>query len=269
MSSQYDTIQGPYDEIRTTSIAIIEKANVREAIEPLIKGARVLDLACGSGFYSFEFMKWGASRVVGIDNSPVMLSEAKRRAVAELDPDSATHIQFVQADCSQPYRYDGGPFDLVFAAWLLNYAGSGTDMCQMFHNIALNLKDDGQFIGVTPVPSEDPLAFYAAESKARPYGSGFLVVEPTGEVDDGIVIHVHGDTAVGPVDFDNYHLRSKVYEAAAREGGLHGNLAWRLTTVPKGFLEHRDGGASIEELESYAQTANYGVMVVSKQPQGS
>ncbi|KAJ4410988.1 hypothetical protein N0V82_009092 [Gnomoniopsis sp. IMI 355080] len=267
MSSQYDTIQRPYDEIRKSSIAIIEKENVRAAIEPLIKGARVLDLACGSGFYSLDFMKWGASRVVGIDISPVMLTEAARQAAAELDPNSTKQISFVEADCSRPSLYDGGPFDVVFAAWLLNYAGSGSDMCQMFQNIALNLKDDGHFLGVTPVPSEDPVAFYAAESKARPEGSGFLVVEPTGRVHDGIVIHVHGDTSVGPVDFDNYHLRSEVYEAAAREGGLHGNLGWRLTTVPEGFLEHRDGGASIEELESYAQTANYGILVISKQSQ--
>lgn len=269
MLTQYDTIQGPYDEIRKTSIAIIERENVHEAVRPFIKGARVLDLACGSGFYSLDFVEWGASSVVGVD---ILQPEARRRAALANTTASASSpetdgVRFVQADCSKPVAYDGGPFDLVFAAWLLNYAPSARDMVEMFRNISLNLKGGGHFVAVTPVPSEDPVAFYAAENEARPQGSGFLVVEPTGEVDDGIVIHVHGDTAVGAVDFDNYHLRSNVYKSAAREGGLHGSFQWKLTAVrpvPDGFLEHREGGASIEELESYAVTPNYGVLIIAK-----
>jgi ubiquinone/menaquinone biosynthesis C-methylase UbiE len=69
MSTQYDAIQAPYDEIRKSSIALIERANVREAVAPFIKDARVLDLACRTGFYSHHFLKWEASKVVGVDIS--------------------------------------------------------------------------------------------------------------------------------------------------------------------------------------------------------
>ena len=56
MPAQYDTIQAPYDEIRKSSIALIERANVQETLASFIKDARVLDLACGSGFYSYHIL---------------------------------------------------------------------------------------------------------------------------------------------------------------------------------------------------------------------
>ena len=262
MSTQYDTIQAPYDEIRKTSIAVIEHDNVQETVAPFIKDARVLDLACGSGFYSYDFLKWGASKVVGVDISSAMIEEA--RAASSHDPSNSARIDFKLADCSKPVPYEGGPFDLVFGAWLLNYARSGKDMVDMFRNVALNLKDGGHFVAVTPPPTQDPTAFVEAERKARPSGSGGLLCSVTGVVEGGITFHAHADTRHGDVDFDCYHLRKEVYETSAREGGLRGEVAWSVTTVPDEFMKDRKGGASAEELESYKVTPNYGLHVIVK-----
>lgn len=261
MTTQYDKIQRPYDEIRKTSIAIIERENVHRAVAPFVKGARVLDLACGSGFYSLEFLYWGASHVVGVDIASGMLAEAHTLSNAA---GIATQITLLQADCTEPVAYAAGPFDLVFGAWLLNYAPSKTVLTAMFRNIALNLKDGGRFVGVTPPPSDDPVASYAAENKVRPQGSGLLIPQPTGEVEDGITCHDHADTEQGPVDFDFYHLKPGIYKASARDGGLKGSFEWRLTTVPDGFLDDRPGGASIEEIESYKEVPNYGILIIQK-----
>ena len=100
MTSQYETIQASYDEIRKTSNALIERANVQETLAPFIRDARVLDLACGSGFYSHHFPSWGASKVVGVDISPAMIKEA-RSASPSIHSNSAT-IDFQIADCSRP-----------------------------------------------------------------------------------------------------------------------------------------------------------------------
>lgn len=265
MSTQYDTIQAPYDEIRKSSIALIERANVQEVVAPFIKDARVLDLACGSAFYSYHFLKWGASKVVGVDISPAMIEEA--RSVNFHIFSSDTEIDFIVADCSKPVPYQGGPFDVVFGAWLLNYAPSGKDMVDMFRNVALNLKEGGHFVAVTPPPTQDPAAFVEAERKARPSesgGSGGLFCSVTGVMEDGIFFHVHADTTHGDVDFDCYHLRKEVYEASAREGGLHGELAWSTTTVSDEFLKDRKGGASVEELDSYKVTPHFGMLVIAK-----
>lgn len=262
MSTQYNTIQAPYDEVRKSSIALIERANVQETVAPFINDALVLDLACGSGFYSYDFLKWGASKVVGVDISSAMLEQA--RAASSHMPSNSATIEFMVADCSKSVAYEGGPFDLVFGAWLLNYAPSGKEMVDMFRNIALNLKDGGHFVGVTPPPTQDPTAFVEAERKARPSGSGGLLCSASGAVEDGITFHAYADTKHGDMDFDCYHLRKEVYEAAAREGGLRGEVAWSVTTVPEEFLENRKGGASVEELESYKVTPHFGILVIGK-----
>lgn len=194
-----------------------------------------------------------------------MIEEA--RAAGSQIPSNSGNIDFRIADCSKPVPYEGGPFDVVFAAWLLNYAPSGKDMVDMFRNVALNLKDGGHFVAVMPPPTQDPAAFVEAERKARPSesgGSGRLFCTVTGVVEDGITFHVHADSKIGDVDFDCYHLRKAIYESSAREGGLRGKLAWSVTIVPDEFMNDRKGGATVEELESYKVVPHFGVLVVAK-----
>lgn len=271
MSTQYDTIQAPYDYIRKKSIAYIEHENVQSTIAPFIQNARVLELACGSGFYTYDFLKWGASAVVGVDISSVMIEENRRqgKAIAASSPSGKLSgtVDFKLADCSTPHSYEGGPFDLVFGAWLLNYAPDRAGLVEMFRNIALNLKEDGHFVGVTVPPADAPIESIEAETKARPppEGSGGLFYQPLKDVEDGIYFHVHGYTEMGDVAFDCYHLKRGVYEAAAREAGLKGNLTWGYTSVPERYLRGEGpGGASLEELESYKTVTNYGLLTIAK-----
>lgn len=254
---QYDTIQGPYDYIRTASIAFIERENVHEKVAPFIEKARVLELACGSGFYTYSFLEWGASSVLGVDISSVMIDEARRQG---------KEVSFIQADCSIPKAYDGGPFDLVFGAWLLNYAPDRAGLVDMFQNIALNLKDGGHFVSITPPPSSNPIDSLNAESKARPLpaGSGYLIYNHIEDVEDGIYFRVHGPTPLGDVNFNNYHLKKEIYEEAAREARLK-ILEWDVTKVPERYLKGEGpGGASLDELKTYQTIPNYGVLVITK-----
>ena len=245
---------------------------MQATVAPFITNACVLELACGSGFYTFDFLKWGAKAVVGVDISPAMIEEA-RLGQARLGQasDAATRtggpIDFIVADCATPTAYAGGPFDLVFAAWLLNYASDRAGLVDMFRNIAGNLKDGGHFVGVTVPPTQDPTASVHAELRARPppEGSGGFVYRIIKDVEDGIYFHVHGDTEEGDMDFDCYHLRKDVYETAAREAGMKGELVWSDTSVPERYLRGEGpGGASLEELESYREVSNYGLLVVGK-----
>lgn len=266
MSTQYNDIQGPYDYIRKKSISLIEHENVRDAVAPFVKGMRVLELACGSGFYTHDFQKWGASSVVAVDISPVMIEENRRQGGVDPSPNSRP-IEYIVADCSKPTRYPGGPFDLVFGAWLLNYAPDHTDLVQMFRNIALNLESGGHFVSVTTPPAQDPIASLNAEFNARPppEGSGGLVYYHLKDVKYGIYFKCFGSTPVGDVDFDNYHLRRDVYEAAARESGMRGELQWGLTSVPERYLRGEGaGGATMDELQSYLTVPNYGILVIAK-----
>lgn len=139
MSNQYDNIGEAYNIKKELTITLLQDANVEAVIKAYIRGARVLDLACGNGHHSRACIGWGASSVLGVDISSTMIDVARRSTTSE-------KIEFEVADCSKPKRYRGGEYDLVFAGWLLNYAPSGKDMANMFRNVALNLKDGGHFV---------------------------------------------------------------------------------------------------------------------------
>lgn len=263
-SLQYDTILAPYDCIRTSTIALIEHDNVRTTLTPFIPDARVLELACGSGFYTYDLLKWGASSVVGVDISAVMMDKARR--VGE-EMGVGDKVSFIQADCSVPKVYEGGKFDIVFSAWLLNYASDRKRLVQMFRNVAVNLEEGGKFVSITVPPSDNPIDSLNAEATARPEpeGSGYLMYKHIKDVEDGIFFGVHGETPVGKLYFECYHLRKEVYEEAAREAGLKGTLEWGVTEIPERFLrEDAPGGATLRELETYKSIPAHGVLVITK-----
>ena len=82
-AAAYDGIADTYTEVRGKSNPkdLFELLNVESVLAPLIHGKRLLELACGSGFYSFDLLSWGAESVVAVDNSPALLSLARSAAV--------------------------------------------------------------------------------------------------------------------------------------------------------------------------------------------
>lgn len=267
MSTQYNKQQGPYDELRKSTISIVERVNIREIVQPIIKDATVLDLACGSGFYTRAFLEWGASKAVGVDISTAMLEEARA-----LSRDNSEAPSFLEADCSKPVAYSGGPFDLVFGAWFLNYAGTKQELVEMYRNIALNLKPGGRFVAVTPPPTNDPAGQIKAECDVRPLptASGGLYSTVTRHIQDGVDFHLHSDTPAGDLDFDTFHLRKEIWESAAKEAGFEGELKWSATHIPEDFMddpqkygEESNGGAGAEELATYAKVPHYGLLVMT------
>ncbi|WP_347303559.1 TIGR04290 family methyltransferase [Croceibacterium sp. TMG7-5b_MA50] len=58
-------------------------AGFAAALPDDLHGATVLDIGCNAGFYSFEFKKRGAGRVVGIDSDEHYLAQARFAAAAQ------------------------------------------------------------------------------------------------------------------------------------------------------------------------------------------
>lgn len=89
------------------------------ALQPsLVEGARVLDVACGTGDLSLVLAEAGAARVIGLDFCRPMLEIARRKA----DADSRS-IPFVEGDALRlPFADE--TFDAVTIAFgLRNLAG--------------------------------------------------------------------------------------------------------------------------------------------------
>ena len=257
MSTQYDNIGASFNEMQKLPLARLSAYNVQVAVSPFIKGAKVLDLACGTGLVSNNLASWGASSVLGIDISSVMVEAAKAGAVSE-------KVQFEVGDCFKPRVFGGGNYDLVVGAWLLNYAPNKQTMIDIYRTIAANLKDGGRFVGVTPHPAEDPKSHIQKALEARPVGLGEVAVLPLEEVPNGMRTHVLSMLASGNIEFDAYHLEKAVYETSAKEGGLTGELTWQ----PVYLLPGENQDVALDQSEGYwhkhLAVPHFAILVISK-----
>ncbi len=259
MSTQYDAIVAPYKEVRQIPGKIFETYNTQVALAPHIQGAKVLDLACGSGYYSQLMISWGAAQVVGVDISEGMVAAGKA-------DNQSDKMRFIIADCTIPTEFDGGPFDVVFGGWFLNYAPDGATLANMFRNICINLKDGGRFFGVTPYPADNPSKAIETALRSKPMFWDQVWVEPLSDVADGLAIRVIAEIEPEKkVQFDNYHLKRSVYERAAREGGMKGDLEWQPIIFPpkeSNLFEWKTNWDA--EVEAYLKTPSFGILIVEK-----
>ena len=84
MRPQYGAIGGHYGNWKQTPIPVyLEVPTVRRLLDGLVEGQVILDLACGTGFYSRLLKQLGAGRVIGVDISEAMIAEARLRGGSE------------------------------------------------------------------------------------------------------------------------------------------------------------------------------------------
>jgi hypothetical protein len=122
------------------------------------------------------------------------------------------------------------PFDIVFAGWFLNYAGTEGELINMFRVIEQNLNSGGRFVSVTTNVHDSRLK----EPQMDFYGLDVLVLDSayvapdTGEeVGIKVRVVVKGDT---PFNFDVFQFRKEVYERCAEKAGL--KLRWCDLVLP-------------------------------------
>jgi SAM-dependent methyltransferase len=244
MSTQYDNIGTQYNYLKTLPIAKLERVNVRDAVASYVKDAKVLDLACGTGFYSRALLEWGAREVVGMDISTEMVKVAKAEvqkvALAEKQKYSCT-----VGDASEPFKLGYGSFDLVLGIWLLNYAPNHEVMTKMWKNIANHLRPGGVFVGVMPPPesSVENLLNNIIYHQGPKNGVSLDII---GEVPNGVKTRFTTECDSGKFIFENYHLVKEVYETSAREGGMEGPFRWRPMQLPQNEEDAEQLSAQME-----------------------
>lgn len=101
---QYDT-----NENKTRDL---EARSLRETLTPL-SFAHCLEIGCGTGKNTVWLMEKAAT-VTAVDLSEEMLAKAKEKI-------SAAHVQFVQADITQPWSFAATQFDLVGFSLVLEH----------------------------------------------------------------------------------------------------------------------------------------------------
>ncbi|HVY68469.1 MAG TPA: class I SAM-dependent methyltransferase [Verrucomicrobiae bacterium] len=219
MSTNYDPIAGQYRRAKLHPWrAHVEAHTFFEVIGDLA-GKHVLDLACGEGFYSRLLKAKGAASVTGVDLSVGMIALAKEQEAA--CPLGIRYLTGDAKDLPIPDR-----FDLVVAAYLLNYAATRAELGAMLRSISRALKPGGRFVTVNC----NPACLFPTAPSYRKYG---FQTHVAGEWREGVPIHWTLHLNDGAIELENYYLSVATHEAECAAAGL-GNICWHAARLSPG-----------------------------------
>ncbi|MEU6826087.1 class I SAM-dependent methyltransferase [Streptomyces atriruber] len=217
---QYDEIGEAYEGFK--ALPLEQYAAVPSFLEMVgdVRGRTVLDLASGTGFYSREFKRRGASDVLGIDISGEMVAVAR-----QLEEQQPLGVRYRVGDVAEPVPLERR-FDIATAVQLLSYApdiATTERMCRTVHRslrpggalFVLNQSPDFSFTG--PLPDK--------------YGFRSELTGQQAETGPQVRITALLDP---PVSFVANRPRREVYEQCLRAAGFS-EVTWvALTVSPAG-----------------------------------
>lgn len=235
--STYDSIGGLFE--RFTDTAAQREVEVRTILHMAgdVQGQRVLDLACGYGYFGRELLKRGAASVVGVDISEKMIELAREESRKNGDS-----IEFHVRNVCEMESF--GEFDMVMAAWLFNYAESLDDLKKMFKAVARNLKPSGKLVAYTVDPN-----FQLSKGNFATYGVNVLSEEPW---DQGY--RHRAEFVTNPPSLFTFYRWSRAdYEQAIAEAGL-GAVHWQKPLLVEGDIKRYTPGFWTTFQENCLQT---------------
>ncbi|ARF58453.1 class I SAM-dependent methyltransferase [Streptomyces gilvosporeus] len=177
-----------------------------------VSGKSVLDLACGTGFYSREFKRRGATDVFGVDISVEMIAAAQ-----EMEKRDPLGVRYEVGDVAELRPLDRR-FDVALGVQCLNYAEDIAQMERMCRNIHRSLVPGGEFFVLAQKPD------YRFDNPSL-HKYGFLC-EPTGEeIETGPLERVTALLDPQPITIVSTAPRREVYEQCLRAAGF-GAVEW-------------------------------------------
>lgn len=223
-----------------------------------VSGFRILDLACGEGFYSRRVKQLGAASVIGVDASEKMIDLAKHH-----EANQPMDIDYVVGDANNLVVYGG--FDMVIASYLLNYAQTRMQLVAFCRTIAANLNVRGRFVSINNNPYQPPRTF----ETCRQYGFNKSL---SGPLVEGAAITYEFFRDGHAFRFDNYYLSRATHGWAFQKAGLtvphwhaiaaspecikrYGKAYWQdfLTYAPIVGIESRRASDSHRPLANYRE----------------
>ncbi|MCF3123655.1 methyltransferase domain-containing protein [Streptomyces arenae] len=205
-TQQYDGIGEAYEGFKALPLERYVAVPAFLGLVGDVRGRSVLDLACGTGFYSREFRRRGAAEVVGVDISGEMVAVAR-----EWERKEPLGVRYEVGDVSQLPPAEE-PFDVALGVHLLNYAQDAVTMELMCRAVHRSLRPGGTFFVVNQSPD-----FRFDGPSPEKYG---FRSEPTGE-DAEIGPRVLTTALLDPpVSFVATRPRREVYEKCLAAAGF-------------------------------------------------
>lgn len=198
--------------------SLIEEYSFLKLIGDL-QGKKVVDLACGEGFFTRKLMLGGAASVVGTDISREMIALAHLQ-----EAESPLGIQYHVEDARAT-----GPqldFDLAVSAWLLVYARDREELAVMCRGLARQLRPGGRLVTLTTNPE---LYFFGDIDYAK-YGFGMKLED---HVYEGASILWTINMGQDSIDIENYYLPVEAYTEALEAAGFRDVKYHALSLSPE------------------------------------
>ncbi len=192
-----------------------------------LSGLKILDLACGEGFYSRIFKLKGASKVVGVDLSDEMIRLAK-----EAEGHNPVGIEYHAHNVLSLELNE--KFDLVCASYLLNYAKSPEELNQMVKVISKHLKPNGRFVTVNSNPD-----YKGSVDTMLQYG---FTRENIGNEEGSEIIYRFYQPNGTHISVTNYHHEKSTHETVLKEAELS-NIQWHPIEVSP---EIKEGNSDVD-----------------------
>jgi len=218
---EYDDFSLPYHESKLLPFRTLERETFLATVGD-VRGKSVLDLACGSGYYTRLLKAAGARIAVGVDISAEMIHLAEREEAR-----NPLGVTFVQADAKEiDIVALGGPFDVVVCTYLFNYARTVPELIDMFATVRRAVADTGRVVGL----NDNPFSAPSEDDTLKPYGFVKRAPQPRaagGYRPDGDVVTYYFDfeSPSRPglrhqFHFDNIWFSPETYSVVAQKTGF-------------------------------------------------
>ena len=236
---EYDAIAQEYRDIKS-KLPLVKFVEIPSLLSLAgnVNGLKVLDLACGDGKYARLFKALGATEVVGVDLSSEMIKLAKNQS---------NNISYFVGDAAKLLDLKLGQFDLVAAAYLLNYASSVAVLKAMIYSIKLSLKPNGRFVTLNDNPFDHPNKY----AMHHQYGYFKSMSSQTPTLGAPIKYVVKNDNE--QVAFFNYYMPGDVIKREFEEAGFAFQFVKPCVSendLPNAFWENVEANAPCVLMEA-------------------
>jgi SAM-dependent methyltransferase len=165
--SEFDQFSGVFEQVKELAIVKFwERPSVLGGLGDGT-GLRVLDLGCGTGYYSRLIRERGAAEVVGVDISAEMIDQAVQREQA-----SPLGITYHVMDAKDVPVL--GAFDIINVVYTFCYAPDEDGLRRMMESARRNLKPGGRLFAITAN------ADFVDGTDLRKYGCGVKNIRVVG-----------------------------------------------------------------------------------------
>lgn len=179
-----------------------------------LSGRSVLDLACGSGFYTRALKQRGAARTVGVDISHDMIAAAR-----DAEAQAPLGIEYLRRDVLEMETV--GNFDVVSAAYLFVYAETLQALRTMCSVVARHLVPSGRLVATMIHPD-----LSLDEQMPIEKTGGLVELANGGPLTDGAPLTVTIGPGRHPYRARDYYWTAATFEASLREAGFS-EITWR------------------------------------------